>query len=698
MASDDPNPQGGGKPAASSGADGQRPDESPESLPVEITAITPPEPEPDASEQAAARVAAAPLPNPPPDSSVPTDSMLPEVHRSKVGMWTLTLGSVGVVYGDIGTSPIYAFREALHTAKEDGIITTAEVYGVVSLIIWALTLIVTLKYVTIVLRLDNNGEGGTLSLMALARKATGGSFAILALGLLGAALFYGDAMITPAISVLSAVEGLKLVAPSFGPYVVSITIAIIVGLFLVQSHGTARISSFFGPIMVLFFLTLAVSALPHIAREPGVFWALNPYYALQYLASHGHAALLALGAVFLAVTGAEALFADLGHFGRKPIQRAWLGLVFPSLMLNYLGQGALVMHDPDAAAEPFFRMVPEWGVLPLVILATCATVIASQANITGAFSLSRQAVQLGLLPRLEVRHTSEEHSGQIYLPQVNTLIMIGVIVLVLAFKSSSAIASAYGIAVTGTMLITGTMAFIVSRHVWGWSTARAALTIAPFLFIELCFLSANLLKIFDGGYVPLLLAACLVLVMGTWVKGTRILFEKTRKTDVPLDELTAMLERSPPHRVRGTAVFLTSDPSRAPSALLHNLKHNKILHERNIVLTVRSMDTPRVRSDDRVTMESIGSSFWTVELRFGYMEQPAIPRSLSALRKHGFKFDIMATSFFLSRRSIRPALRSSMPLWQDKLFIALARSASDATDFFQIPTGRVVEVGTQVTV
>ncbi len=684
MSSEDRNPPAdGGRPAG---------DPLPAVAPVEITPVAPPPEDPVPG------VPAAPMPPMPSESTIVTDSMLPEAHRGKTGIWTLTLGSVGVVYGDIGTSPLYAFREALSTAKEDGVITTTEVYGVVSLIVWALTLIVTLKYITIILRLDNNGEGGSLSLMALARKATGGSFAILALGLLGAALFYGDAVITPAISVLSAVEGLKLVAPAFEPYVLYITIAIIVGLFLVQSHGTARVASFFGPVMVLFFLTLAAAGIPHILREPGIFLALNPYYGIQYLITHGHAALIALGAVFLAVTGAEALFADLGHFGRRPIQRAWFGLIFPSLVLNYLGQGALVLHVPEAASEPFFHLVPEWALLPLVILATCATVIASQANITGAFSLSRQAVQLGLMPRLEVRHTSEEHSGQIYLPQVNMMIMIGVILLVLVFRSSSAIASAYGIAVTGTMLITGTMAFVVSRYVWGWSTLRAAATLMPFLFIEFCFLAANLLKVFEGGYVPLMLAAALVLIMGTWVKGTRILFEKTRKTDVPLDELVAMLERSPPHRVRGTAVFLTSDPSRAPSALLHNLKHNKILHERNIVLTVRSMDTPRVRSDDRISIESIGLSFWTVELRFGYMEQPAIPRSLAALRRHGFKFDIMATSFFLSRRSIRPALRSSMPLWQDKLFIALARSASDATDFFQIPTGRVVEVGTQVTV
>ena len=632
----------------------------------------------------------------PPEPSIPIESSYVPPHR-KAGLWGLTLGSIGVVYGDIGTSPIYAFREALATTKSDGVIQPSEIYGVASLIIWALTLIVTLKYVTIVLRLDNNGEGGSLSLMALARKAVGGSFAILVLGILGAALFYGDAMITPAISVLSAIEGLKIVTPTFDAYIIPITLAIIFGLFMVQSHGTARVATFFGPIMVIWFAALGLMALPHIARELDVFYALNPIYAVRYLINHGHSALIALGAVFLAVTGAEALFADLGHFGRQPIQRAWLGLVFPCLTLNYLGQAALVLRDPEAAADPFFRLVPEWGVLPLVILATAATVIASQANITGAFSMSRQAVQLGLLPRLEIKHTSETHSGQIYLPQINTLLMVGVLILVMLFKTSSSIASAYGIAVTGTMLITGIMAFVVVRHVWQWSTTKAALVIAPFIALELMFLAANMLKVLEGGYVPLMLAGFLVLVMGTWVKGTRILFDKTRKTDVPLIELVGMLGRSPPHRVRGTAVFLTSDPTLAPSALLHNLKHNKVLHDRNIVLTVRSLDQPRVKSEDRVSMEQASELFWTVEMRYGYMEHPAVPRSLALLRRHGFKFDIMTTSFFLSRRSIRPAMKSSMPLWQDKLFIALARSASDATDFFQIPTGRVVEVGTQVT-
>ena len=634
---------------------------------------------------------------PHPDSAVPTMSALPENH-GKAPFWTLALGSVGVVYGDIGTSPIYAFREALATASEDGLLTPTEVYGVASLIFWTITTIVTIKYVSIILRMDNNGEGGSLSLMALARKATGGSVVVFGLGMVGAALFYGDAMITPAISVLSAVEGLKLVTPSFTPYILPITIAIILGLFLVQSHGTARMASFFGPIMVVFFVTIASFALPHIAAEPRVFNALNPYYAVEYLLEHGHGAIIVLGAVFLAVTGSEALFADLGHFGRKPIQRAWLFLVFPCLCLNYFGQAALVLQNPDTASDPFFKLVPEWFLLPLVLLATAATVIAGQANITGAFSLSRQAVQLGILPRLEIRHTSETHSGQIYLPQINSLLLVGVLILVVTFKTSSSLASAYGIAVTGTMLLTGTMGFIVARRVWGWSVLRTSLIILPFLVLELIFLGANLAKVFEGGFVPLILAAFLILLMTTWVKGTRVLFEKTRKTDVPLGELVGMLSRSPPHRVKGTAVFLTSDPTTAPSALLHNLKHNKVLHERNIVLTVRSKDTPRLPADERVTLEDLGNGFWRVEMAFGYMETPNIPRALAGLRKLGFKFDIMGTSFFLSRRSIRPAAKSSMPIWQDKIFIGLARSASDATDFFHIPTGRVVEVGTQVTV
>jgi KUP system potassium uptake protein len=610
---------------------------------------------------------------------------------------TLVVGSVGVVYGDIGTSPLYAFREALGPARADNILLAEEVLGTTSLIIWALLIIVTIKYVVILLRMDNNGEGGILSLMALARKALGGSRIVFMLGLLGASLFYGDAIITPAISVLSAVEGIKLVTPVFEPYVLPITVAIIVALFLVQSRGTSKVAAFFGPVMVVWFLALGLAALPHILANPGVFAAFNPWYALHYLLGHGTGALVALGAVFLAVTGAEALFADLGHFGRRPIQVAWLGLVAPCLTLNYLGQTALVLAKPETT-DPFYQLVPEWGLIPMVVLATLATVTASQAVITGAFSLSRQAVQLGLLPRLEIRHTSESHSGQIFLPQVNLLLLVGVVVLTVLFRSSSALASAYGIAVTGTMLLTASMAFVVLWKVWRLSPIAAAAAIMPFIIIEFLFLLSNLLKVFEGGYVPLVLAGGLIILMWTWVRGVGILINKTRKTDVPLVELVGMLEKSPPHQVRGTAVFLTSDPEIAPAALLHNLKHNKVLHEKNVVLTVATVDTPRSGEADRIRIEPIGPRFYKVVMKFGYMETPNIPRTLTLLRKQGFKFDIMATSFFLSRRSIRPAAHSGMPLWQDRLFITLAKNANDATDFFQIPTGRVVEVGTQVTV
>jgi KUP system potassium uptake protein len=635
-----------------------------------------------------------------PDSALPAESATPETHH-KAGFWTLALGSIGVVYGDIGTSPLYAFRESIAAASgHEGFVGREVVLGVLSLILWSLVLVVTVKYVFILLRADNNGEGGTLTLVALAQRALEGrrgrGFAV-ALGITGAGLFYGDAMITPAISVLSAVEGLKLATPALERYVVPITLAILFALFAVQSRGTGRVASFFGPIMVVWFAVLAVTGLWHISDDPGVLAALNPVHAVLFFVNHPGISLAVLGAVCLSVTGAEALYADLGHFGAGPIRSAWLWFVLPSLALNYLGQGALVLSDPTAVENPFYRLVPEWALLPTVMLATLATIIASQAVITGAFSLTRQAVQLGLLPRLEIQFTSASHQGQIFLPRVNMILLVGVTVLVLAFGSSSQLAHAYGVSVFGAMSVDAILAILVIWKGWRWSLGLTLAVMIPFLIIDLAFFGANLMKVFTGGYVPVLIAATLMLMMATWRKGTRVLFEKARRTDVALAELVGMLERSPPHRVKGTAVFLTSDPSTAPSALLHNLKHNKVLHERNIVLTVRSVDRPRTILEERVSLENLGDSFWKVEMRFGYMEVPNIPRSLALLRKLGFKFDIMATSFFLSRRSIRPAVRSSMPIWQDKLFIALARSASDATDFFQIPTGRVVEVGTQVT-
>jgi KUP system potassium uptake protein len=620
--------------------------------------------------------------------------------RSTTGFWALTLGSLGVVYGDIGTSPLYALREAVVAAGgPDGTVTRSAVLGVLSLILWALILIVTLKYVLLLLRADNNGEGGTLTLMALAQRAIGKSGSVVVLlGTISGALFYGDALITPALSVLSAIEGLKVATPAFEPYVVPLTIVILVALFAVQSRGTGKVGALFGPITTVWFIAIAIPGVRQVASDPDVLSAFNPLHGIIFLASHGMIGLLTLGAVFLAVTGAEALYADLGHFGRRPIQTAWLVIVLPSLAVNYLGQGALVLANPKAIENPFFLLYPDWALLPMVALAAAATVIASQAVITGAYSLTRQAIQLGLLPRLEIRHTSETQVGQIYMPRVNNLLLIGVLLLVALFKSSSALASAYGIAVTGTMVVTAMMAFIVIWKGWHWSLPATAALIVPFLVIDLTFLTANLLKVVEGGWVPLALGAVVMLLMYTWRRGTRLLFEKTRRQETPLKDLVAMLERKPPQRVPGTAVFFTSDPQSAPTALLHSLKHYKVLHEQNVILTVDTVDTPHVPAADRVRIEPISPTFSRVHLRFGYMETPNVPKALAIARKAGWHFDIMSTSFFLSRRALRPAAHSGMPRWQDRLFIKLARAANDATDYFQIPTGRVVEVGTQVTI
>lgn len=615
------------------------------------------------------------------------------------GFLALTLGSIGVVFGDIGTSPLYAFREAVAGAAQGQPVSRIIVLGVLSLILWALFIVVTAKYVLLLLRADNNGEGGTLSLMALGQRALGRrSWPLMALGVVGASMFIGDSMITPAISVLSAVEGLKLAAPALEHYVVPLTVIILVLLFSVQSSGTARVASAFGPVMVVWFASLAVMGLVHIKDDPSVLAAINPYYAIQFLLSHGTIGLVTLGAVFLAVTGGEALYADLGHFGRKPIQSGWLFFVLPSLLVNYFGQGALVLSDPTTIENSFYRMVPEVLLLPLVALATAATVIASQAVITGAYSLIRQAVQLGLLPRFEVRYTSESHAGQIYLPRVNRLLLIGVLLLVLLFRTSSGLASAYGIAVSTTMVADGIMGFIVIWKLWNWRVATAAAVILPFVVVDMTFFSANLLKLFEGAWVPLLFGAAVAVMIWTWRRGAAILTAKTRRIEVPLRELIKSLEKRPPHVVKGTAVFLTSDPNFVPTALLHNLKHNKVLHEHNVIITIETAPTPRVDPSERVHMEKISDKFSTVRLRFGFMESPNVPKALVIARKLGWQFDIMATSFFVSRRSLKPSAQSGMPQWQDHLFIAMSRSANDATDYFQIPTGRVVEVGTQVTI
>ena len=572
-------------------------------------------------------------------------------------------------------------------------------FGVVSLLLWTLTLIVTVKYVILILQADNNGEGGTLSLLALVQKALGRRPFLLAIGVIGASLFYGDAAITPAISVLSAVEGLKLVTPALDPFVLPITAAILVVLFALQRGGTGRIASWFGPITLVWFVVMALLGLLHIGDRPDIFWAINPVHAVSFVIEHGFVALIILGSVFLAVTGAEALYADMGHFGRSPIRAAWGFVVFPALALNYLGQGALILSHPEAVENPFFLLAPDWALLPLVIFATLATIIASQAVITGAFSVTRQAIQLGLVPRFDIRHTSEETFGQVFIARVNWILFAAVIVLVGTFQSSGALANAYGIAVTGDMVVTSTLAFFLFRYCWKWPVWLATAVVAPFLLLELVFLSSNLLKVLDGGFVPLGMAAGLGVLMWTWLAGTAIVYRKARRNAMPLEELARMLSRSKPLRAKGTAVFLTSDTTVAPSALLHNLKHNGVLHEQNFIVTVIVENIPRVPDAERVRLiERVDDHFTRVGLAFGYLDKPNVPLALAQGKKKGLVFEIMSTSFFLSRRTFRASPTAGLPLWQDRLYIWLTKTAADATGFYHLPTNRVVEMGEQFTV
>jgi KUP system potassium uptake protein len=626
----------------------------------------------------------------------------PDSHGHKgQGFLALALGSVGVVFGDIGTSPLYAMREALAHSRSGG---TAElaILGVVSLVFWALILVVTVKYVIFLMRLDNKGEGGTLVLMSLVRRTlTKRSGVVVFLGIIGAALFYGDGIITPAVTVLSAVEGLKD-APGLGsrvaPFVVPIAAGILVALFMVQSRGTANVARFFGPITVLWFLTLAALGLFHIRDDLSILRALSPHYGVAFLIDNGLLGFAILGSVFLAVTGAEALYADMGHFGRGPIRAAWAVLVLPCLTLNYLGQGALVLHRPSAHSNPFFEMIPQVVYWPVLLLATAASVIASQAVITGAYSITQQAVQFGLLPRIDIKRTSESVAGQIFVPSINRFLLVGVLILLVVFRSSHGLAAAYGIAVTGAMFVDTLLAFLVVRYMWKRPLWQALLAVAGFAVIDLVFLSSNLLKIPQGAWLPLVLGASLVAVMWTWTRGAQILTDKTRRDSVPLSDLTQILKARAPHRVPGTAIFLTSQPELAPVALMHNLKHNKVLHERNIILTVATVETPRVPDKDRLIIEKLDDDFTVVTVRTGFMESPNLPRALALARKMGLKYDIMSTSFFLGRRSVVASADSGMPLWQDKLFIFLMKNAANPTDFFKIPPGRVVELGTQVTV
>jgi KUP system potassium uptake protein len=641
-----------------------------------------------------------------------SESALPSDKTGKKALALLTVGAIGVVFGDIGTSPLYAFREALGQTAADGL-DAGEILGVLSLAIWALILVVSIKYVLFLMRADNQGEGGVLALTALARRALGVRSRIaLVLGAAGAALFYGDAIITPALSVLSAVEGLRTIpggADAIGEHtILALTIGILIGLFLIQSRGTARVSKMFGPVCVLWFLVIGGLGLWHITDEPGILWAANPYYAVEFLATHGVLGLFVLGAVFLTVTGAEALTADMGHFGVLPIRIGWFALAFPTLLLNYMGQGAYALHkleetaangQPFANADWFFLMAPDWARPFLVILATLATIIASQAVITGAYSLTQQAVQLGLLPRLRVRNTSADYAGQIYLPSINWLLLVGVLVLVLQFRTSSAMAAAYGIAVTGTMVITTCLAYIVVRHIWNWPRHWALLVVLPFLALDLVFFGANILRVVEGGWVPLVIAAVIALVIFTWVRGKGIVKMFEQRQSVPLADLAAALNRRPPERVEGTAIFLTGNPSAAPGALLHNLKHNKILHATNLIASVRTADRPTVSDDERCDIKRIDDNFTVVVLHYGFMESPDLPRDLERIAKEGrIALEPMKASYFIGRNTLKPDAEVGMPLWQDRIFMFLQRNASDPTDFLRIPPGKVLELGEQVTV
>jgi KUP system potassium uptake protein len=643
------------------------------------------------------------------DSATPTSQASHHGHAAS-RFWPLALGSVGVVFGDIGTSPLYAFRDALEEAARDGLVRP-EIMGVLSLALWALILVVSVKYVLFLMRASNKGEGGVLSLMALAQQgAKGRTGLIFALGAVGAALFYGDGVITPAVSVLSAVEGLKSVrgfSHWFGTQEVIVTsLVILTALFTFQAKGTAKVAGVFGPVMVCWFLCLGALGIWHIKDDPSVVAAISPSYAIYFLAHHGLTGFLVMGAVFLTVTGAEALTADMGHFGRGPIQLSWFGLALPMLALNYFGQAALASKALTAAeaagvalpnADWFFLMAPHQWRFGLVLFSGFATVIASQAVITGAFSLTQQAIQLGLLPRMEIKITSPTEAGQIYVAPINWLLFVGVVLVVLSFRSSSALAHAYGISVTGTMVVTTMLAYIVVRHVWKWRLWTTLALIVPLFALDLTFFVANLLKVLTGGWAPLALGAGLCLLMAIFVSASERLRNKLSKDGLPFADFREMILRRPTASTPGTAVFLTSDPDTTPPALMHSLKHFKVLHERNVLLKVVSETRPYVPDDERIETRALDDRWWLITLRYGYMESPNIPKALATCRKQGLKFDIMSTSFFVSRRTIVPSVAAdALPAWKRKLFTFLTRNAADPTTFFHLPPGRVVELGTQV--
>ena len=624
-------------------------------------------------------------------------STAPSSHAG-MPLAALTLGAVGVVYGDIGTSPLYALKEAFTHGQIP--VTPDNVLGILSLMFWTITVIVSLKYVTLILRADNHGEGGLVAMMALASQAVKDRPVLrrrlLLLGVFGTAIFFGDGVITPAISVLSAVEGLEVVAPALHPYVVPVTLVVLTVLFAVQRHGTGAVGRWFGPVTVLWFLVLAALGLVHIVQNPAVLAALGPQHALRFVLDHPGLAFIALGAIILCVTGAEALYADLGHFGKRPIRLAWFGLVMPALVINYFGQGALLLARPDVVSNPFYAMAPRWALLPLIGLATCATVIASQALISAAFSVTKQAIQLGYLPRLRITHTSVRAAGQIYIPAVNWGLYACIVGAVVAFGSSSALASAYGIAVTIDMLITTVMTFFVIRYAWRYPWVLCVAATGLFFVVDALFFAANAVKILDGGWFPVAIGAVMFTLMTTWQRGRSLLGERLRAEAIELPAFLEAVFTSPPTRVEGTAVFLSAEPGITPNALLHNLKHNKVLHETNLFVTVRHHEVPWIGFDRRLEVHPLGHHCWQVVLHFGFKNEPDVPEALALLQSHGVTLDEMNTSYFLSREIVVPSLRSGMAAWRDKLFASLHRNAAAAADFLHLPANRVVELGAKV--
>ena len=613
---------------------------------------------------------------------------------------TLAIAAIGVVFGDIGTSPLYALKEAFSPQHGIGLAPDS-ILGVISLLFWAIVVVVSLKYVLFVMRADNDGEGGVLALMALALRGfpREGKWigVLMALGIFGACMFYGDAVITPAISVMSAVEGLEIAAPHLSEYVIPITLVILIGLFMLQKHGTEVVGKLFGPIMLIWFATIALLGLYHIVGEPGVVAALNPWYAVRFMQQHAVQAYHVLGSVFLVLTGAEALYADMGHFGAKPIRFAWYGLVMPALVLNYFGQGALLLHDPTAIQNPFYLLAPDWALMPLVVLATVATVIASQAVISGAFSLTSQAIQLGYVPRMKIQHTSASAIGQIYMPVVNWLLLFVIVVIVLGFKSSDNLAAAYGIAVTTTMVITTILACVVMVRVWNWNKLWVGFIILSFITVDLSFFGANLLKLREGGWLPLLIGAFLFFLLLTWFKGRQIVKERTAADGIPLMPFLQGLLAHPPHRVSGTAIYLTGSDTLVPVSLLHNLKHNKVLHERTIFMTFITLDIPYVDDNKRIETKELGGGLYLVRATYGFNETPDVKGVLKLLeQQENMSFELMDTSFFLARETVVPTQLPGMSVWRERIFAWMHQNAAKPTDFFSIPANRVVELGTKI--